>query len=92
MGRKTNGNMGTCQKCKQRVIWVQMKSGKSMPCNPELVTYRVPREGKGPERIVTPNGEVVSAEIVHGVPQDATGIGYISHFATCPAADMFRRK
>ena len=52
----------------------------------------VPKEGKGKERIVTPNGETVSAEIVQPGTQDATGVGYISHFATCPVANMFRRK
>lgn len=42
--------------------------------------------------LVTPNGETVSAEIVQPGTQDATGVGYISHFATCPVANMFRRK
>lgn len=41
---------------------------------------------------VTPNGETVSAEIVQPGTQDATGVGYISHFATCPVANMFRKK
>ena len=30
----------------------------------EHISNRVPKEGKGKERIVTPNGETVSAEIV----------------------------
>lgn len=46
----------------------------------------------GDGTIVTPNGETVSAEIVQPGTQDATGVGYISHFATCPVANMFRRK
>ena len=41
-------------------------------------------------KIVTPNGEVLSAERPAD-PQKATGIGYISHFATCPASDSFRK-
>lgn len=58
----------------------------------ELVQYAERKEGKGKERIVTPNGETVSAEIVQPGTQDATGVWYISHFATCPVANMFRRK
>lgn len=73
-------------------IMIKTINGKNMPVNARLITYRVPKEGKGKERIVTPNGETVSAEIVQPGTQDATGVGYISHFATCPVANMFRRK
>lgn len=79
-------------KCHQQILWIKTINGKNMPVNARLITYRVPKEGKGKERIVTPNGETVSAEIVQPGTQDATGVGYISHFATCPVANMFRRK
>lgn len=83
---------GTCAKCRQQILWIKTINGKNTPVNARLITYRVPKEGKGKERIVTPNGETVSAEIVQPGTQDATGVGYISHFATCPVANMFRRK
>ena len=72
---------GKCRSCGQQVIWIKTVAGKNMPCNPQLVTYR---QGNGREKIVTPNGEVHSAEIVESGTPNATGIGYISHFATCP--------
>lgn len=46
----------------------------------------------GKEKIVTPNGEVLSGELVGAGTQDATGVGYISHFATCPNATSHRKK
>lgn len=52
-----------------------------MPCDPELICYRIPKEGKGTEKIVTQNGMVVSADRV--LSNEAGGIGYIPHFATC---------
>ena len=75
--------------CGQQVIWIKTVAGKNMPCNPQLVTYR---QGNGKEKIVTPNGEVLSGELVGAGTQDATGVGYISHFATCPNATSHRKK
>ena len=37
------------------------------------------------------SGEVLSAEL-EGDPTKATGMGYISHFATCPNADKHRKR
>ena len=81
MKKANRGNFGTCAKCHQQILWIKTINGKNMPVNARLITYRVPKEGKGKERIVTPNGETVSAEIVQSGTQDATGVGYISHFA-----------
>ena len=50
-------NFGKCRSCGQQVIWIKTVAGKNMPCNPQLVTYR---QGDGKEKIVTPNGEVLS--------------------------------
>lgn len=80
MKKANRGNFGTCAKCRQQILWIKTINGKNMPVNARLITYRVPKEGKGKERIVTPNGETVSAEIVQPGTQDATGVGYISHF------------
>ena len=41
----------------------------------------IPKDGKGTERIITQNGEVVSADRVSG--EEGAQLGYISHFATC---------
>lgn len=87
---RSDNPFGTCRSCGKRILWVRTKAGKNMPCNPELVTY-VSRYG-AKDKIVTPNGEVLSGEVVSAGTLNSTGIGYISHFATCPNADRYRKK
>lgn len=79
----------TCRGCGKSIIWIQTQGGKSMPCDPEQVVYW--QKPGGSQKIVTPNGEVLSAEL-EGEQEKATGIGYISHFATCPQAGQFRKR
>lgn len=80
---------GTCRGCGAALVWITTPGGKSMPCNAVRVPYRARKGATG--RIVTPNGQVLSADV--GVaPEAATGVGYVSHFATCPAAGEFRRR
>ncbi len=74
-------NFGRCRYCGKQILWVKMRSGRNMPCNPEMIGYRKPLEGKGQELIVTTGGETVWADRVYD--DNADGIGYISHFATC---------
>ena len=82
-------NIGKCKSCGQRIIFVRMRSGRSMPVNEQLVNYKL--EDKGKDKIVTPEGEVVSC--ISGVNADeANGYGYVSHFATCPNAQKHRKK
>ena len=81
--------MSDCKGCGAQIVWIKIGSGKSMPCDPELVTYW--QKDKAAGKVVTPNGEVLSCEF-KGNLEDATGIGYRSHFASCPNADAFRKK
>lgn len=78
-----------CRGCGKPIIWIRMHSGKKIPVDLEEVAYE--QKAGGSLKIVTPNGEVLSAERPAD-PQKATGIGYISHFATCPKADAFRKR
>ena len=81
--------MAKCRGCGAEIIWIKTDNGKSMPCDPEQVTYWA---GKGlSQKIVTPNGEVLSCKL-NGYPQSATGIGYIPHWATCPKALDFKKR
>lgn len=83
-----DGNEGRCRSCGAKIRFVKMKSGKSMPVNEKIVNYKTDPHGK--ERIVTPGGDVVAC--VTGINADeATGFGYVSHFATCPNARNHRR-
>lgn len=70
---------GICRSCGDRILWVKTKAQKNMPVNPELINYKQVPGGK--ERIVTPEGDVVSGVKVRA--NEADGYGYISHFATC---------
>lgn len=70
---------GTCRQCGRRILWVRMKSGKNMPVDMELHNYK--KDSTGKEKIVTPDGEVVTGRIIVGEHGDGTG--YISHFASC---------
>lgn len=78
-----------CRACGAEIGFIKTVAGKTIPVNPEEVVYE--QKAGGSLKIVTPNGEVLSAERPAD-PQKATGIGYISHFATCPEADKFRKR
>ena len=56
-----------------------------MPCNALPVAYK--RGGR--QRIVTPEGDVISAD-TNVTMETAEGLGYIPHWGTCPAADQFK--
>lgn len=77
-----------CRACGAEIMFIKSVAGKTIPVNPEEVAYE--QKAGGSLKVVTPNGEVISGELPVD-PQKATGIGYISHFATCPEADRFRK-
>ena len=80
---RSSNPFGTCANCGGRILWVRTKAGKNMPVDPELISYRRPVPGeKATDKIVTPVGEVVS--VIQADSREAEGVGYISHFATCP--------
>lgn len=55
---------GTCRQCGRRILWVRMKSGKNMPVDMALHNYK--KDSTGKEKIVTPDGEVVTGRILVG--------------------------
>ena len=80
---RSSNPFGTCAYCGRRIMWICTKAGKNMPVDPEMISYHRPAAGeRASEKIVTQNGEVVSADRVDS--SQAEGVGYISHFATCP--------
>lgn len=81
--------MSRCKACGAPLIWILLPSGKKMPCDSVAKTYWKNPKGKG--RIVTPNGEVVNCDF-EGDIQNATGIGWLPHWATCPNAKEFKRR
>lgn len=81
--------MVKCKSCGAPIIFIGTPKGRRIPCDAEPVKYW--QKDGGSAKVVTPNGEVVSAEL-EGDPQEATGIGHISHFASCPNANQHRRR
>ena len=78
-----NENIGKCRFCGQRIKFITMKSGKSMPVDEKFIRYKITPGGK--DKLVTPQGEVVtciSGNENVGV-DEIDGYGYVSHFATC---------
>ena len=77
-----------CKSCGKEIVWIKTIAGKAMPCDAAPQYYRQRPGGK--RKIVTPNGEVLSCEILEN-PEQATGVGYTPHWATCSAPNRFRR-
>ena len=81
--------MPKCRYCGADIVFVRTTLGRSMPCDATLRSYR--EDPRGPLKIVTPDGKVISARGVAG-DEAAHGVGYIPHWATCPGADQARRQ
>lgn len=78
-----------CRSCGDPIVWIKTKAGKSMPCNALPIRYRA--KPGGDTKIVTEAGDVVCCE-AFADPAEATGWGYIPHWATCNAPEKFRKK
>ena len=75
---------GYCRGCGQQILWTLTSAGRNMPCDPRVIRFTA----GGDETFVTPYGEVKRGTRTENGPL----VGYISHFATCPSADRFRRR
>ena len=82
--------MSVCRECGRPIVWLWTVGGKRMPCDPHRVAYW--QTPGGSRKIVTISGEVESAETKPPVQEcTPSGFGFVSHFATCPAADEMRK-
>jgi hypothetical protein len=82
--------MSKCRSCGAEIKWIKTVAGKNMPCDPERKAYWLIEGARA--SIVTEMGEVIGAYTDCGEGAgEPDGYGYISHFATCPAADSYRR-
>ncbi len=81
---------GRCRACGAAIYWVRTSNGKSMPCNPEELPV-VP-SNTGDIWAVSFDGEVFRGWICSESYEDERWVyARVSHFATCPEADQFRR-
>jgi hypothetical protein len=81
-------SLGVCRACGRQIKFIKTPAGKHMPCDPEAVAYWQNDKAKG--KIVRADGIVVSCEF-EGEMGTETGVGWKSHFGTCPKADRVRR-
>ena len=79
--------MAICKGCGAYIKWMTTVSGKATPVDPEEIYYQADPDGD--LIIVNTWGETQRARKVPYEERD--GIGNIPHWATCPAADRFRR-
>ena len=78
-----------CRGCGAEIGFIKTVAGKTMPVNAKAVRFA--KDG-GKEVFVLENGTVVHGTSLtdsQAAPKEMTG--YTSHFATCPAADSFRK-
>ena len=79
--------MSKCKTCGAEIKWIRTFSGKAMPVDACPILFT---EG-GNGIFVTDGGAVIhGTRCVKG--QANMRVGYISHFATCPDANMYRKK
>ena len=87
-GKMSYTNIGKCRSCGADIVWITMASGKKMPCDAGMVSFKYADPGDKEAQIyVTPEGKIARGYI----DPAGGGVGYISHFATCPNANKHRR-
>ena len=81
--------MDKCKSCGAEIIWIKMKgTGKAMPVDATPISYtHVEHPLCDALTLITPEGKVCKATFDPGGEK----IGYTSHFATCPNAQMHRK-
>ena len=80
---RLKNSFGNCSKCGKQIMWIKTKAGKSY--------YSMMLQDKT-GTVDAKVWELTPVGTVQDYPEHATGFGYISHFATCEAAQMFRKK
>lgn len=79
----------TCRGCGKPIAFIKTINGKSMPVDPEPINF-IPEMDY--DKFVLMDGTVQRGQAAEETVKTETKIGYRSHWATCPAADDFRRK
>lgn len=76
--------MIVCRECGAEIFFIRTSSGAKMPVNKDQVGYTL----GGKDRIVTPNGEILSVTITD---HPESGLGYVPHWSTCNGANRARK-
>lgn len=75
--------MTICKGCGREMRWIQTTNGKAMPVDPESVHFE---PAGGPETFITQDGRTVRGQ----KKKDGAALGFVPHWATCPAAGYFK--
>lgn len=77
--------MSICKGCRAEIEWIRTKTGKMMPVDPEPVFVAT----GGKQTFVTDEGDIITGSISE---EKTDEVAFVPHWATCPAADSFRRR
>jgi hypothetical protein len=75
-----------CTTCGTSVVWATTRDGKQMPVNADPVDFGTV------ELHELPSGKVLATVGRYPVPGSPDRPVYVSHFATCPDANLHRRR
>lgn len=79
----------SCRGCGAEIGFIKTVAGKTMPVNVKPIRFA--KDG-GKEVFVLENGTVVhGTSLTESQAAPDEMVGYVSHFATCPASDSFRK-
>ena len=81
----------TCRGCGEQIAFIKTERGKFLPVNTGSVSF-VP--AGGPNTYVMSDGTVKRGRETDWADRQQANfeVGYICHFATCKAADSFRKR
>lgn len=79
-----------CRSCGYPIRFIRMRSGRNMPCDDEELLFV--RDPDGDRTFVTDEGDAVKGMSAYGLGREDAERGFTPHWASCPAADDWRRK
>ena len=79
--------MSRCRSCGAEIKFIKLTSGRFNPCD---IAKRTMIKGEGYDVMITEKGKIIRGKFA-SVEEGANVEGYISHFATCPNAELFRK-
>lgn len=84
-------SISKCKACQADIRWIRSKAGKSMPVDPS--EFPVVPDDDGNVWAVTDDGEVFRGRTCsESYEAERWVYAMVSHFATCPNADQFRKR
>ena len=81
--------MTKCRSCGANIIWIITKTGRKMPCNAEPIFFDLANMNDEGTKVFVKDNRIIAIGIENPEGQE---VGYISHFATCPEAEKWRKK